>query len=726
MIETKPIHEKLSGITWRHEAILFLSCSVSILLIIFFLYKQQSHVQRDLQETQAKFGVQQSSDKFSRDLKRTYSDIQFLTNLEQARSATADSQESLDALADIFIDFAQTQKRYFQIRMLNREGMEIIRINWNGEQAERVTGDELQDKSKRDYFQKSLPLLPGETFISNLNLNREHGIIEQPWKPVIRVVSPVQSETGKSGNLIILNYDCMELFEELSSSISAGNIYLIRNDGYFIIGPSSDAEWGWELGHDIRLGKFYPGVDRELKQTRADKGVYWSNNGLFAYAAVRLMPEGNDRIKSPLFTYWFLQFIPPENSFSSLQSWGTGLFTGFAAMLPLLILTMIWYRNVRRRHRDAIMARKQLEQAEAKLRGIFDNSTNLVGLLQPDGTLIDINETALASTNVPIEHLINKPFWETPWWTHSTQLQEKLKASIHQAATGKRNHFEMTYTNPEGNAAQVEFTVSPIFSNEGEVIYLIPEGHDVTLYKIQEEKLQSSFEKLEETNRELDQFAYIASHDLRSPLRGIAQTASFIIEDEDERLSESSKYYFKKLQIRVNRMQNLLDDLLAYSRIGRIENRQEQIDLSELIKEVLEMLSIPEGFKINVQDGLPTFVTCTTPLRQILLNLFSNALKHHDKSEGQISLSLSESAGMFEFRITDDGPGIEKKYHEQIFEAFRTLKPRDDVEGSGIGLAIILKLVRRYGGDISVESTPGQGTTFIFTWPRTIPTEITT
>lgn len=136
--------------------------------------------------------VKQSSEIFSRDLLPSYADIQFLASLKQSYDAKADVPESLDNLATTFSKFAQTQKRYLQVRMLDRAGVELVRINWNGIQAERVTGKELQDKAKRDYFQQSLDLAPGETYISNLNLNREYGKIERPLTPVIRIVTPVR------------------------------------------------------------------------------------------------------------------------------------------------------------------------------------------------------------------------------------------------------------------------------------------------------------------------------------------------------------------------------------------------------------------------------------------------------------------------------------------------------------------------------------------------------
>lgn len=723
MKETQQTLEKMTGLAQRREVIIFISCSLLILLVIAVLYTQQRQTDNNLQETQALSSMHQSSEILKRDILRSYTDIQFIASLKQARNANPESSESLEELEETFTNFARTQKRYYQVRMLDREGMEIVRIDWDVEKTKQVKGDSLQDKSEREYFKQSLDLPPGSTYVSDLNLNREHGKIESPFKPVIRFETPVTSPSGEAGNLVILNYDCQEIFQEISSSAPSGKTYLVRSDGHFILGPDPDSEWGWELGHEIQLGSLFPDVEEELNQADQNEGIIWSEEGLFSYGAVHVLPDEKENIKSPLSSYWLLHHIPRDESVAGLQKWGTGLLTGFAALIPLLALTIIWNTAARLRHRNAMLARTELEKAEAKLRGIFNSSNNIVGLMKPDGTLIDINQTAIDSTGVTFEEITGKPLWETVWWKHSPELQERLKKAIQKAASGERDSFEATFPGYKGQFVEVEFTVSPVLTKDGRVIYLVPEGYDITVRKHQERELQHSYDQLEETNRELEQFAYVASHDLRSPLRGISQAASFIIEDEADNLSESSKGYFEKLKARIVRMQILLDDLLVYSRISRADTQLEEVDIAQLIKEVLDLLIIPEGFVINVPDKLPTFVTSVTPLRQIFLNLVGNALKHHDKNEGLITIGFTELENMYEFQVSDDGPGIEERYHEQIFEMFRTLKPRDDVEGSGMGLAIIRKLVRRYGGEITVESTPGQGSTFRFTWPKTIPAE---
>jgi len=169
---------------------------------------------------------------------------------------------------------------------------------------------------------------------------------------------------------------------------------------------------------------------------------------------------------------------------------------------------------------------------------------------------------------------------------------------------------------------------------------------------------------------------------------------------------------------RVRRMEILLNDLLTYSRVGRIKSQSKRVDTGALVQNIIELLTPPSGFTITMDPAMPILRTAATPLETVLRNLINNAIKHHDRPEGHIHVAASEHADAIEFAIIDDGPGIAPEFHTRIFELFQTLKPRDQVEGSGMGLAIVQKTITNCGGTIWVESGPGRGTTFCFTWPK--------
>lgn len=234
-----------------------------------------------------------------------------------------------------------------------------------------------------------------------------------------------------------------------------------------------------------------------------------------------------------------------------------------------------------------------------------------------------------------------------------------------------------------------------------------------------EERVAERTAELERSNRELNQFAYVASHDLKAPLRAIDQLATWISEDVGERLPAESAAHPAKLRGRVRRMEKLLDDLLAYSRAGRIRPAVESVNVNLLVHDIVALLAPPAGFVVRT-GTLPVLCTPRVSLELVLRNLIGNALKHHQGDVGQIEITAVEQDEWVEFAVHDDGPGIAPQYHERIFEMFQTLRPRDEVEGSGMGLALVKKLVESYGGTITVESAAGHGATFRFTWPREV------
>jgi light-regulated signal transduction histidine kinase (bacteriophytochrome) len=234
-----------------------------------------------------------------------------------------------------------------------------------------------------------------------------------------------------------------------------------------------------------------------------------------------------------------------------------------------------------------------------------------------------------------------------------------------------------------------------------------------------EERVEQRTAELERSNGELYQFAYVASHDLKAPLRAINHLANWIEEDAGKAMPVTSQEHLTKLRMRVNRMEALLDDLLAYSRVGRQQHQAEVVNIGNLIHDVTYVLAPPVGFTVKICGELPVMKVERIPLETVFRNLIGNAVKHHHRvSEGSVEIHAKAQNEFVEFAVRDDGPGIAPEYHRRIFEIFQTLLPRDQVEGSGIGLAIVKKSVESQGGTIQVESAPGEGTTFRFTWPQ--------
>jgi light-regulated signal transduction histidine kinase (bacteriophytochrome) len=272
--------------------------------------------------------------------------------------------------------------------------------------------------------------------------------------------------------------------------------------------------------------------------------------------------------------------------------------------------------------------------------------------------------------------------------------------------------------------AFVNFVYQPVRDAGGAVTGIFVHGVDVTSQVRARQEVERKAEELsqlaaalERSNQELDQFAYVTSHDLKAPLRGIANLAQWIEEDLPGEVPDEVQEHLRLLKGRVHRMEGLIDGILQYSRAGRVRGETETVDTGALVREVVELLDPPDNFTVQIASNLPTLHTERLLLQQVFMNLIGNAVKYTGRPDGTVRVESRESTGVHEFSVADDGPGIAPEYHERIFGIFQTLEARDKVEGTGIGLSLVKKIVENRGGRVWVESAEGAGATFRFTWP---------
>jgi len=238
------------------------------------------------------------------------------------------------------------------------------------------------------------------------------------------------------------------------------------------------------------------------------------------------------------------------------------------------------------------------------------------------------------------------------------------------------------------------------------------------MVKERTEKQTELLEKVDNINKELKDFASIVSHDLKAPLRGIKSLATWIFDDCSDKLGEQAKEQMNLLLGRVEKMHNLIEGVLQYSRAGRTEEQIIQVNLDTFIPEAIDMLVPPENISITIEDNMPVIECAETHVMQLFQNLLNNAIKYMDKPKGRIKVGCVEQDGFWKFSIADNGPGIEEKNFEKIFKMFHKLSVSEEVEGTGVGLTVAKKIVELYGGNIWVESQIGKGSTFYFTLPK--------
>jgi PAS domain S-box-containing protein len=296
------------------------------------------------------------------------------------------------------------------------------------------------------------------------------------------------------------------------------------------------------------------------------------------------------------------------------------------------------------------------------------------------------------------------------------------------ALAGEEVQSESSRTMPDGSVVYFAITHKPYIDENGQIIGVITLGTDITDRLIAEQHVEAKSEELQRSNRDLEQFAYVASHDLKAPLRAIDIIVEWLREDLEDYKEGDVQENLDLLGKRTSRLSNLLEDLLAYSRAGRKVGDVKHIHLDEFVNDIVTLIAPPEGIQITTSEGWPCLTTHHAPLETVLRNLISNAVKHHpDPANGNIEVSCIDEGECVQISVADDGPGIPDEYAEKVFKMFQTLQARDETEGSGMGLAIVQRIIDWQGGRIWFEAGPaGKGVVFNFTWnksPQDMPSD---
>jgi signal transduction histidine kinase len=477
-------------------------------------------------------------------------------------------------------------------------------------------------------------------------------------------------------------------------------LVLIYNDGYrHVLGdkhPGALGRRGTEVWHEI-----WPEIAPMFEQIRAGGPPIYADDAPFvierAGAAGNAAAPGEPNA-------WFTFALSPVRDDDG---------------------TVVAFLNVVSETTGRILAERQLDAERRRLAEIFERAPAFIATLRgPD----HVFET----TNPLYRQLIgNRDVIGMP-------VREALPEVVEQGFLGLLDgvyHTGEPFVGTEVNillqsapGAQpaehiLNFLYQPIREADGAISGIFVHAVDVSEQVRARREVEQKAEELarlaralEASNGELDQFAYVASHDLKAPLRGIANLSQWIEDDLADRFTEESHEHMRLLRGRVHRMEALIDGILQYSRAGRTHDQPERVDTAALVDDVVDLLAPPQGVQVVVHPGMPVLVTERLPLQQVLLNLVGNAVKYGGPG-ARVDVSARAEGGVWEFTVRDDGPGIAPEYHERIFAIFQTLQARDKVEGTGIGLSIVKKLVESRGGRVRVESAAGRGAAFHFQWP---------
>lgn len=409
-----------------------------------------------------------------------------------------------------------------------------------------------------------------------------------------------------------------------------------------------------------------------------------------------------------------------QKKLEQVRNWvSTGVASiGSLSILSSLVAIVMFYRIDWRMEEQSL----RLQQGRSLMRSLVANVVDGVITLDPQGKITTLNDAAVEMFGYERPAMLdqNADMFLAAVPQDENQL---LRVEGNLKPMGRR---QMLGCRQNGSVFPIDVSISEI---EGDSQWLMI-VRDITDLKQSEAKLQARADEmvrlnlllaatnanLQERNSELDQFAYVTSHDLKAPLRAIANLSEWLEEDLKTDLPPENQHQLRLLRGRVHRMEALINGLLQYSRIGRVDLPVETINVKQLLDEVLESLNPPAEFRIDIAPGMPILHTKRLLLSQVFANLIGNAINHHPHKNGHIKVDAQDEGDRYRFGVADDGAGIAPEFQNKIFTIFQTLEPRDTVENTGIGLAIVKKIVESGGGSIRVISQVGEGARFEFTW----------
>tara|TARA_R110002012_G_scaffold312248_1_gene522687 strand:+ start:255118 stop:257256 length:2139 start_codon:yes stop_codon:yes gene_type:complete len=364
-------------------------------------------------------------------------------------------------------------------------------------------------------------------------------------------------------------------------------------------------------------------------------------------------------------------------------------------------------------YRDVTLNRnyqKSLEAQREKYSNIISNMN--LGLIEVD------NNDVILMVNKSFEQMSGYKEYELIGKTGADILLDEaskkmLKAQVDNRVKGESNIYEVTAKNKENADRYWLISGAPNYNINDEIIGSIGIHLDITKQKKLEIQKENLLEKLKKSNEELEEYAHIVSHDLKSPLRNISALANWIKTDNLSKLKPESIQHFKQLELTLEKMDTLISGILKYASISEETVLDHNIDLNELLDTILQTIHIPQNISITIKQTLPTIIVDRMKARQIFQNLIMNAIEHNDKPQGIITIDFSEQEKHYEFSVSDNGVGIDEKYHKKIFKIFNSIHQKS--HNSGIGLSIVKKILNIYNCTIRIESELGVGTTFFFT-----------
>jgi len=364
---------------------------------------------------------------------------------------------------------------------------------------------------------------------------------------------------------------------------------------------------------------------------------------------------------------------------------------------------------------EKINARKALEESEVRFRSLVQNSSDIITILNASGEIDYESPSFYRYFGYSENEIIGQLAFD---FVHPDD-QQLVVDTFMNAILDETSVVTLTFRfrSKSGVYIYLESVANNLLNAPG-VNGIVVNSRDVTERFSNELQLKEYAGTLEKINKELDQFAYIVSHDLKAPLRAINNLAEWIAEDLEEVMTDDNRKNISLLRGRISRMEALINGILQYSRAGRMKANSVAIPMNDFVQDIVFNLAPPERFVVQIQENLPTIEGEKVAIEQVFSNFISNAIKYNNNENPVIRIGYEDRGPVHCFYVEDNGPGIAPEFHEKVFAIFQTLQARDSVESTGVGLAIVKKIIEEKGGSVWLESALGQGSKFLCTFPK--------
>jgi len=616
--------------------------------------------------------------------------------------------ETLNEVKESYLLFSRDNPQYDQLRLLSKDGQELLRINAADGRSWVVPGNELQIKSDRYYFKNAVDLPPGEIYTSPLDLNIEFGKLEIPHKPMLRIAAPVRNAAGEVETVLVLNYLGDVLLRKLHNRLEfAGqNMMLLNQDGYWLHGGGDD---DWAFMFPQRAGRSFAALLPDLwRQIDASpSGQVRGPLGLYTFATIVLTPDmlpgGNPnagKVPPQYRQTWKLVSLTPNAMLAAVR-WKEWPLYGVGALVVLAMAALGAYlhtsRTLERRE-----AERALGESEARFRGLVETSPDLIWETDTAGAFTYLSPRAQTLFGRPSEDLFGASL---------------CRFGLKEGEPGSRasaTSWEADCPDAMGKDRTLEFRAVPMLDAAGRVVGRRGVARDITERKNAQRLLDEARREAENANQAKSEFLARMSHEIRTPLNAVIGMCHLALKTE---LTPKQEDYLNKIRISADTLLGVINDILDYSKIeaGRLAIEHIPFDLDVVLANVVDITSLGAEEK-----QLEFLLSVGERLGQVLLNLVGNAVKFTESGEVLLAVRLEEKTEKgvrLRFAVRDTGIGLSPEQKEKLFRPFSQADGSISRRygGTGLGLSISSRLVALMGGDLEVQSVSGGGSEFHFT-----------